>query len=138
MKSLLVPMVFLLLSFAQEKKDCWQIFVNKQQVASGFTGNSTNVEIAAKSKDNIKITYSYNGGEPKWKRSIIIMDDKRKELWRKDLPSNSGKCTIAATTLKAITNNANFSIQTIAIPIDPSLAATIRVGTVLLCNVHWK
>lgn len=139
MRYILFPIMLLLVSFNQEqKKDCWQIFINKKQVACGYTGEPTNVAITAKPSDKLKINYCYNGNEPKWKRSIIIMDDKRRELWRKDLSTNSGTVSIDVKTLQSITNNTNFTIYTMAIPMDASLAATIRVGTVLLCSVQWQ
>ena len=139
MKFIFFSMVLFFSSLNKEpKKDCWQIFVNKKQVACGFTGELSNVTITAKPNDKLKISYSYKGNDPNWKRSIIIMNDKRLELWRKDLPTNSGIVSIDAKTLQNITNNANFTIHTIAIPMDASLAATVRVASVLLCNVQWK
>jgi len=138
MKNIVVALfVLVLFAFKQEKKDCWKILVNKKLSSCGYIGQQEDVIITAKPKDKITISYCYKGDEPNWKRSIIIMDEKRRELWRSDFTGNSGKAIIDAKTLQALTSNTAFTIQTVATPMDRSLAASIRVGTVQLCSVHW-
>jgi len=65
------------------------------------------------------------------------MNNGQQELWRKNF-SAKHKVEIDANTLKQLTLNSDFGIYTVAVSNNAQVAATMRVATILLCNVHWQ
>lgn len=121
----------------------WTVSWNKKVIllshASDETANTRTIK-RSDLKKNYQLELTYKEGDPKmdkeWKRSIMVFDENDKELLRKD---STWYIKIKADELKKLFGDKKrLNIYTVATPVDPDLAARVRVRRVHLCSLIIK
>jgi hypothetical protein len=81
------------------------------------------------------INYSDKSTSRTWKRSIVLVDENDKEVFKRA----GSLCKIGNSFLHDINKKANvLKIYTWAVPSDPQEAAKVRVRRIHLCTINFK
>lgn len=81
------------------------------------------------------INYSDKATARGWKRSIVIVDEKDVEVFKR----SGSLCKVGNSFLRDINKKANtLKIYTWSLPTDPLEAAKVRVRQIHLCTVNFK
>ncbi len=134
---LFIALLIASIGYSQNKEAaCWKILLkNKSLVKSN---NTSSVILPSNKKGDIKLIYNCTTHPENFNRSFIIMDESRKELLRINVADKSNYCFLALSKLKELTRLQPFSIYTVSIPKDSTMATTMKIAPVLLTNVSWK
>ena len=125
------------------KTDSWKVRWNKKTILETGTENETENTKKIKKTDlnkNYTLELYYKEAdlekETHWNRSFLLFDEKDNQLLKKD---SSSLVKISSAELKnAFANKNKIRIYTIAIPLDPELAARVRVRRVHLCTLELQ
>jgi hypothetical protein len=81
------------------------------------------------------INYSDKTTARSWKRSIVLVDENDKEVFKRA----GSLCKVGNSFLRDINKKANtLKIYTWAVPADPLEAAKVRVRRIHLCTINFK
>jgi len=128
---------------ANAQSDSWRICINKKIVLNGNSNKPESSLIITtsclKKTDKIEVDYIASSVDDKWKRSIFISNLSNDKIVTADLSTPTGSVSFQANKLESLMKQKEPAfIYTIAIPKDKSLAAAIRVRSVLLCKIVWR
>ncbi len=117
-------------------QDEWKIYLDKKVLLGSSTEDEEKnvITILPENLRSKKFIASYQE-KPKqkdWQRSILIYDEKNKEL----VKQSGNKLELNVSKLNALLNNSKtLKIYTISLPKDPRKQAQVRVRRVHLCTL---
>lgn len=114
----------------------WNLYVNKTKQISASVDSMQEFQLSKKEKGTIKFTFPDRSKE--FKRDIIIMNEQRNEVLKKDMKTSCKKASFSIDSLLQETGGNAFSIYIRDIPADPQKAMLVRIAPVAICKVVWK
>ena len=136
---LFIALLIASIGYTQNKQaGCWRILLKNKALVNNIGNNISSVILPSNKKGDIKLIYNCTTHPENFNRSFIIMDESRKELLRINVADKSNYCFLALSKLKELTRLQPFSIYTVSIPKDSTMATTMKIAPVLLTNVSWK
>jgi hypothetical protein len=136
MYKLLIVLLLLPVFVSAQKAAKWQVMLNKKNVTIVSSDEPGSFAIPSSYKGKLRLVYLGGKADTSSVRTVIIMDDERRELMSKRVLANN-KSEFDISQIKAKTGK-TFNIYSLSIPKDPSLAAVVRVKPVLLASVSWQ
>ncbi|MFY7964543.1 MAG: hypothetical protein ACOVO1_06575 [Chitinophagaceae bacterium] len=118
--------------FAQTSKTTWKLYNGNKVVAKGVAGKQKEFLVSNKNKALLKLKCYPSINLKKWLNTLIIMDTNRVELARKNIETSDNGLVIKKEYLDS---NKKILCYISSKPLDPKLAARVRVGTVLLITI---
>ncbi len=138
MRSGIILLLLLSLSITamtQSSSD-WKLYLNKTKLLSASTDSMANVQLSKRSIGTVKFDFSKR--DTGFNRSVMIMNEKRNTLLRKELTSKCKTVSFSMSDLLSKISEPSFTIYIVDIPSNPAQAALVRVVPVPICHIEWK
>jgi hypothetical protein len=125
------------ISIAAFTQDSWKLCLDKKLLLKSSVEdeekNSVKLSPSALQKSkSFSVDYKAASPQAGWQRSILIFDEKDKELKKQ----SGNTLTLKASDLKKLFQESKkLKIYTISLPTDPKLRAQVRVRRVHLCTL---
>lgn len=113
----------------------WTFYLNKTKLFTSSVDTITNVSLST--KDTGLVTFDFKNRDTNFKRSVIIMNEKRNTLLQKRVENNCTKVSFLLENLHDKTSLQPVTICISDIPSDPAKAALVRVAPVAICRIVW-
>ena len=111
----------------------WTLYLNKTKLFTSSVDSMANISLST--KDTGLITFDFSNRDTSFKRSVIIMNEKRNTLFQKELKAGCNKASFLIENLRDKTSRQPVTVSIADIPSDPAKAALVRVAPVVICKI---
>ena len=133
--------ILLLLPFLSEAQNnnTWQLLKGRKILLKGNIGEQKSYEVLPKDIAKLKIRVNnITDVNTAMENTFIIMDENRKEIFRKSLKKDETSLQFTKTGLGNTTFSKPVIVYLLSIPTDPSIASKIRVRPMALVKLIPK
>lgn len=138
MKKILFILFLIPLLTTAQTSNTWKLFSAKKIVLQGNADQVKEYEISAKNLNKLKLTYFADSATKTWNKSIVIMDAKRREVFRKDLKYNENSFFFGKEKNIGKIFSKPLTVYVLSIPADKNIASKIKVRPVPLLKLIPK
>lgn len=141
MKQWIFFFLIIFVSINMTAQNNWKVYLGKKELLGANTENESKNIVkltAADLKDEVDLVITFYEAEPQkdWTRIISVFGNNDTELVKKE---GVRMLRISMNDLKTyLQNNNQLKIYTWSLPLDPELAARVRIRRVHLCTVEKK
>jgi hypothetical protein len=122
------------LSYSQSV-DNWQLYLNKQQIASAQKDSVQIVQIHKKTDAALK--FVLDAGDTAFIRKVIVMDNEHTGIDSRTVTANAGEAVFSTQELYQKSSKKNLTFYIVKIPANPAKASLVRVAPIPICHLQW-
>ncbi len=139
MKRILFILLLLPLLSEAQNNNTWQLLTGRKILLKGNIGEQKSYKVLPKDIAKLKIRVNnVSHDNMTMENTFIIMDENRKEIFRKELKKNEANLQFSKTGLGKTTFSKSVIVYLLSIPTDPSIASKIRVRPMALVKLIPK